>query len=263
MRVGLIGNETGLACQLAGVGVELVVHPAGTTNQQGLDEPKVVRIERYATFFEALEHPRLFVLDLALGPTIDRVIDEAYVVMEPGDVVLDPSASYWGDTLRRYRRMRHRSLYYVDLALIGLPPSGTVLAAGDERGVSLAAPLLQHLAASGGLVRAGGSGAAHYALAVHAAVANAVTHAISEARQLLEAYPNEPAADAIMPRLWPAAPPAQGSAAWLLDDAVRLHAAIPLLAQGIMLEVGAALDDQRTPELAPRVGGFVHPDDIL
>ena len=39
------------------------------------------------------------------------------------------------------------------------------------------------------------------------------------------------------------------SLAWLLDDAVRLHAVIPLLAQGVMLEIGAALDDHRTVDV--------------
>ena len=44
-------------------------------------------------------------------------------------------------------------------------------------------------------------------------------------------------------------------AAWLLDDAIRLHAVIPLLAQGVMLEMGAALEMQRALEVPPRVGG--------
>ena len=63
--------------------------------------------------------------------------------------------------------------------------------------------------------------------------------------------------------LWPSRGPASAAAAWLLDDAVRLHAVIPLLAQGVMLELGAALDDHRAVEVPPRVGGFVHPDEIL
>ena len=42
--------------------------------------------------------------------------------MEPGDVVIDVTPSYWGDTLRRFRRMRHRSLFYVDVALIRQTP---------------------------------------------------------------------------------------------------------------------------------------------
>ena len=68
----------------------------------GLERPGVTRVERYDAFFGLLEHPRLFLLDLPLGRAIDRAIDAAYVFMEPGDVVLDPSGSYWGDTLRRY-----------------------------------------------------------------------------------------------------------------------------------------------------------------
>jgi hypothetical protein len=114
-------------------------------------------VGNYQAFFEALEHPRVFLLDLEPGPDVDAVIDEAYASMEPGDVVVDLTGSYWCDTLRRYRRMRHRSLYYVDAALIeGTGPS-VVLAAGDVRGVEIAAGPLGRLAAPGTLVRAGGA----------------------------------------------------------------------------------------------------------
>jgi hypothetical protein len=112
-------------------------------------------------------------------------------------------------------------------------------------------------------VRAGGAGAAHFALAVRAGVATAVGHALSEARQLLETYPNAPEPDAMVSRIWPATPrAASAAAAWLLDDAVQLRAAVPLIAHAVMLELGAALDEHRTPETLPRVGGFVRPDEI-
>jgi hypothetical protein len=52
-------------------------------------------------------------------------------------------------------------------------------------------------------------------------------------------------------------------AAWLLDDAVRLEAAVPLLAQAIMLGQAAALEEARSSPPPPRIGPFVHPDDIL
>jgi 6-phosphogluconate dehydrogenase (decarboxylating) len=263
VRIGLIGNHHGLAERLGEAGIDVVIHPAGTVNPAGLDRPGVVRIARHEAFFAELEHPRLFLLDLPLGTAIDAAIDEAYVTMEPGDVVLDPSGSYWGDTLRRFRRMRHRSLFYVDLALLGEPPGSVVLAGGDPRGIGPAAPLLERLARPGGVIHAGGAGAAHYALMVREAVATSVTHALSEARQLLEAYPNEPEPDAIAAELWPASPQPGLRAAWLLDDAIRLEAAIPLLAQSVMLEIGHALDEHRSTEPAPRVGPFVHPDDIL
>jgi 6-phosphogluconate dehydrogenase len=264
VRVGLIGNQHGLARILGEAGVEVLAHPAGTSNPDGLDHPRVRVVADQAAFVDGLEHPRRFLLDLPLGPGIDGAIDAAYLVMEPGDLVLDPTGSYWGDTLRRFRRMRHRSLFYVDVALLGTPPSGAVLAAGDRRGVDLARPLLDRLAAPRRVVHAGGAGAAHFALMLREAVATSVRHALSEAQQLLEAYPNQPEhAAAILEQLWPASPTPGVRAGWLLDDAVRLEASVPHLAQGIMLEIGHALDEQRPAESAARVGGFVHPDDIL
>jgi hypothetical protein len=68
-----------------------------------------------------------------------------------------------------------------------------------------------------------------------AGLATAMAQALSEARQLLEAYPNLPNAAAIAERFWPPAPPAAADAAWLLDDAIRLKASIPLLAHSAML----------------------------
>ncbi|MEK0085263.1 NAD(P)-binding domain-containing protein [Benzoatithermus flavus] len=263
MRIGLIGNHRAFAERLGEAGIDLVVHPAETANKAGLDRSGIAIVDRYEAFFAELEHPRLFLLDLPLGAAIDRTIDEAYVTMEPGDVVLDPSGSYWGDTLRRFRRMRHRSLFYVDLALLGEIPTGIVLAAGDRRGIELATPFLERLARPDGVICAGGAGAAHYALMVRDAVATSVVHALSEARQLLEAYPNDPEPDAVAGAFWPAGPHPGPRASWVLDDAVRLEAAIPLLAQGIMLEIAHALDEHRSREPAPRVGPFVHPDDIL
>ena len=222
---------------------------------------RVRLVESLTALSASLEHPRCFLLDLPPGPEADRVIDESYVVMEPGDVVIDLTASYWGDTLRRFRRMRHRSIYYVDAALLTEPPA--FLVSGDPAGVELAAPILAPLAPNGRLVRAGEAGAAHYVRMVAAALAMTITHARSEVRQLIEAYPNHAAVPALAALLDAPAPPAEPLALWLLDDAIRLHAPVPLLAQGAMLEVATGLDEHRSVEPPPRVGGFVHPDEIL
>jgi 6-phosphogluconate dehydrogenase len=263
LRVGLIGNELGLARTLHAAGLATAVHRAGTTNADGLDRPGVKVASTFAGLSGLADPPRFFLLDLPVGGTIDAVVDEAYLAMAPGDVILDPTGSYWGDTLRRFRRMRHRALFYVDLALIGAMPGGTVLAAGDARALELARALLEPLARPGGVIRAGAAGAAHYALMVHEAVATAAARAASEAQQLMEAFPNAPEAGAVLRGLWPEVPSPGARAAWLLDDAVRLQASIPLLAQSVMLEIGQALDEQRVPALPPRVQGFVHPDEIL
>src|SRR4051794_1922145 len=88
---------------------------------------------------------------------------------------------------------------------------------------------------------------------LRAGLATAVAQALSEARQLLEAYPNSPDTAAIAGCFWPAMAPATADAAWLLDDAIRLQASNPLLAQIPMLEMGTAVDEQREIEVPLRV----------
>ncbi len=263
VHIGLIGQRGSLLGWVRESGLEPVVHAPDEARRKVLASSGIRAVPAYAEFFDAMESPRVYLLDIEPGEAVDAAIDEAYVTMEPGDVVLDMTGSYWGDTLRRYRRMRHRSIFYIDLAAVGPASAQRLLAGGDERAFEVAGPVLEKLAGTPGLVRAGGPGAAHYALMVSDAVRTTVAHALSEAHQLLEAYPSSIEVPEVVAAVAGPSEPAGPRAAWLLDDAVRLEAAIPLLAQGAMLELGMALDEHRSAPPPPRVGGFVHPDDIL
>lgn len=260
MRVGIIGKAQGLLRRAAAVGLEAVAHaPTAGALMDGAGS-----VPDYRGFQDAVDHPRVYLLDLEPGPGVDAVVDEAYASMEPGDVVVDLTGSYWGDTLRRYRRMRHRSLYYVDAALIDDTAAGpSLLVAGDPRGVELASPPLAVLAKPGTLVPAGAAGAAHYALMLHDAWRTALSQAASEIHQALEAYPTGAAPELVQTLTGGVANGRGPRAAWLLDDAVRLEAATPLLAQAVMLELATALEELRASPPPPRVGGFVHPEEVL
>lgn len=216
-------------------------------------------IEAWSELFSRLEHPRRVLLDLAAGPEIDALLDEAYPFLEPGDVVVDLTPSWWCDTLRRWRRMRHRALYHVDAARLG---PGTLVAAGDPDGVALAAPVLRHLAGSAGsLLEAGSAGHAHAVAALARAVALARAQVQDEAHQLLEALPGIGPVAPLLAALASADQPPDGRETWLLDDAIRLDAATPLLAQAVMQARAHALETHEPLLAAPRLGPFVHPDE--
>lgn len=238
------------------------VEPIGFAVDEGervrLLAQEAALVDDTAELFEILDHPRLYLLDLNPGPAIDALIDTAYVTMEPGDVLVDLSGSYWGDTARRWRRMRHRAIYYLDVAM---PEESRpdLLAGGDPRAVQLAMPLLERLARSGRVLRLGTAGAAHFALQLEEALGTALRHARSELQQLGEAWPGEVDAGLLLDVV---APRAGTRAGWVLDDALRMEAAVPLLAQAVMLEQARRLDEQETPELPPRVGGFVRHEDL-
>ncbi len=262
MKLAIIGDATGFADRAAKTGIEVVALATTGAEREALLARGHRLLETWTEFFEALEPPRRYLLDLPPGARVDAVIDEGSQVMEPGDVVIDPGGSWWCDTLRRYRRMRHRALYFVDAARFGEGEAAVLLASGDAEGVELALPLLGELIAPGRALAFGSAGAAHYARMVADGVATAVAQAHSEAVQLMEAWPGE--ADlAAARRLWPFEnmPPAPRDC-WLLDDAVRLEAAVPLLAQAVMLRLAERLDEHSSEPPAPRVGGFVLPEDL-
>lgn len=251
MKIGIIGAAQGLWRMARDGGLDPLVRPTSPAEAALLAAAQVATAADDTAFLEALEHPRLHVLDLAPGAGVDAVIDAAYVTMEPGDVVIDASGGYWGDTLRRWRRMRHRSLFYIDLAILHAQPP-LLLVGGEERGLQHALPALNKL---GRTIVAGEPGTAHYALSIRDALMTTLAHAASEARQLLEAFPGELDAPAVMAQLAPERTSGP-RAGWLLDDALHLEAAVPLMAHAVMLEMAHHLDEQLDRHVLPRLGPF-------
>jgi 6-phosphogluconate dehydrogenase (decarboxylating) len=260
--IAIFGAAAGWARRAREAGLPVLGLPLSEAESDILSRAGAELVASSAQFFERMEHPRLHLLDMAPGPGIDELIDRAYLTMEPGDVVLDASGSYWGDTLRRWRRMRHRAIFYLDLALIEGVQGPTMLVAGEPRGIEPAAAVLETLAAAGRLVVAGGPGAAHYTQCVGEAYMLAARHAASEAAQMLEAYPGQLDASAAADAIGLPLEAAEPRAAWLIDDALRLDAAVPLLSHAVMLEQARSLDEHVRPPWLPRIGPFVRPDDL-
>ncbi len=258
MKVGVIGGGGGIAASLEAAGIAVIGCAAGEIAA----DPGFELVDAYEGFLEALDYPRRYVLDMPPGAAVDAVIDVAYQTMEPGDVVIDATASYWGDTLRRYRRMRHRSLFYQDVARLAVPDSVVLVASGDAKGLPLTTDVLEAWARPGKLRPVPGAGFAHYLAMLEAAATTARRQLAGELNQLVEAYPGEVDEAAKAAFCTELGPFDLGRAGWLLDDAVRLEAAVPLTAQAVMLGIGEALEAHRSTPPPPR-GAFVHPDDIL
>ncbi|MCB2055854.1 MAG: hypothetical protein KDE35_16635 [Geminicoccaceae bacterium] len=270
MKIAVFGARWGVAERARAQGLEPVVHTEDTKDVARCRERGIRVVDEPAEFFTLLEHPRFHFLDLDAGPEIDRVIDTACTTMEPGDVVLDTTPSWWCDTLRRYRRMRHRALYYLDLAWIDRDGRSLLTVAGDRAGADLARPMLDRLAGAGDepghgspVLHLGGAGLAHYCAMVEAAVTTARTQLRAEAALMLDAWPSTIDRDRVRTLFPLVDPPPLGRAGWLVDDALRLEAAAPLLTQSAVLALSEALEEGRSRPMPMRVGAFGLPDDIL
>lgn len=262
MRIVLLGSVARLLARVVAAGLTPLVRTADL-EAAGLAVPAGVEtVGDLAELFERLAPPRFFLLD-APPERVDAVIDEASRMIEPGDVVLDWAASWWCDTLRRHRRLRHRALHHLDLALVTGRDGEVLLVGGTADAVTLAQPVLTALAARGRLLIAGAPGAAHWTAEVMAALATARARAESEARALLEAFPAALAVQPVAEALALGESNADPRAAWIADDALRLQAPVPLLALAAMQELEEALEALRENPPPPRLGPFALPHEIL
>lgn len=261
MKFGIIGQVGSISHGLIGSGLEPIARAIDESAKAEFATLGIPTIDAYRAFWDHLDHPRIHILDMPAGARIDTLIDEAYQTMEPADVVIDTSPSYWCDTLRRYRRMRHRAIYYVDVAWIIRDGQPLLAVGGDAPAIDQARPFLEAYCPN--FRHLGGPGIAHYAAVIDECVQGAIAQIQGEAALMMEAWPAD-ADENIVKQLWPLLDrPGLGRAGWQIDDAVQLEAATPVLAQTAMQAIADALDEHRSTTPPPRVGPFQHPDEIM
>jgi len=49
-------------------------------------------------------------LYIPAGPPVDRVLDDLAAHLEAGDILIDGGNSYWGDSIRRHRRLKEKQV---------------------------------------------------------------------------------------------------------------------------------------------------------
>ena len=75
----------------------------------------------------ALESPRVVLLYVPAGEAVDEVLTSLTSALVPGDIVADCGNSYWGDSIRRYQKLKLKGIHFLDVGTSGGP-------AGARRG---------------------------------------------------------------------------------------------------------------------------------
>lgn len=255
------GNLTRHAMKL---GIKVVGH-AQEPAPEDMVKAGLVEIESAASFTKELRAPRAVFLYIPAGPAVDEVISELADILEPGDVVVDGGNSYWGDSIRRHRKLRDEH----GIQLIDLGTSGGVegalhgacfMAGGEREAVERIEPMLMELAVEGGYVHAGPPGAGHFTKLVHNGIEFGMLQAIGEGVTLLERYRDDlEVADVLscwrngsVIRSWlvdlmeasyrenrglaqvPSFVDDTGEVNWLVGDALRMEVPVPVIAQSVM-----------------------------
>jgi 6-phosphogluconate dehydrogenase len=232
----------------------------------------VVSAANFADLANLLRRPRIVLLYIPAGPAVDEVLDKLESVLSEGDIIVDGGNSYWGDSIRRHQRLKQRGLRFVDVGtsggVAGARSGACFMAGGEFEAVSLVEPILRDLAIEGGWVRAGGPGAGHFVKLVHNGIEFGMLQAIGEGVDLL-AHFREPLPIGDVLRCWRHGSVIRswlvelmeeayrdrqlnvashvedtGEVNWLVEDALHMEVAIPVIAQSVM-QLIASRDDQK------------------
>ena len=261
--IGLGRMGGGLARHAAAIGHRVVgMDPRGLSAE--LKAAGVEEARDNATLVAALPTPRIVWLYVPAGSVVDDVLADLAPRLAQGDLVIDGGNSYWGDSIRRHRRLAQAGVHFVDAGTSG-GPSGALdgacfMVGGEPEVVAGLTPLLTSLAVDGGFVNAGGPGAGHFVKLVHNGIEFGMLQAIGEGMSLLEGFGRPlPVADILetwthgsVIRSWlvelmrdayrdrqglgqtPAYVEDTGEVNWLVDDALHLEVPIPVITQSVV-----------------------------
>lgn len=215
-------------------------------------------------FVALLTPPRFIMMYVPAGPPVDTVLAELTDNLQPGDIIADGGNSYWGDSIRRHARLKEKGIHFIDAGTSGGPggalDGACFMVGGEDAAVAMVEPILRKLAVEGGYVRAGGPGAGHFTKLVHNGIEFGMLQAIGEGVSLLENYRESlPVADVLscwrhgsVIRSWlvdlmetmyrkqggldkiPAYVDDTGEVNWLVDDALHMEVAIPVITQSVV-----------------------------
>jgi len=271
--VGLGRMGGGLALQAREHGMRVVgVDPAGLRPE--LTAAGVVEARGLDALASQLRPPRAVFLYVPAGPAVDRLIEDLAAHLAAGDVIVDGGNSYWGDSIRRQRRLAPSGVQLVDLGtsggVEGARHGACFMAGGEPDAVARVEPILRALAVAGGYVHAGPPGAGHFTKLVHNGIEFGMLQAIGEGIDLLEHHRDRLDVAAVLScwrngsviRGWlidlmqeqvaraggvdkvPSYVEDTGEVNWLVADALRMEVAIPVIAQSVM-QLFASRDDRR------------------
>lgn len=186
MRVGIVGlgrTGSGVAARLRDRGVETV----------GYDrDPDRTEVGSLGELVEGLdERPRVIWTLVPAGAATGDVVEQLADLLAPGDVLIDGGNADFRDSVWRAAMLAGRGISFVDAGVSGGIRGEThgycLMVGGSRDDVERVRPVLEALAAEGGVAHLGPVGAGHFAKMVHNGIEYGLMQAYAEGYQLLTA----------------------------------------------------------------------------
>ncbi|GAB2965682.1 decarboxylating 6-phosphogluconate dehydrogenase [Hymenobacter coalescens] len=238
--------------------VGLDLHP-----RPDLESERIQVVSSLPELARRLERPRKVFLYIPAGAAVDGLISGLLGVLDPGDVIVDGGNSYWGDSIRRARRVQQHGLHYLDCGTSGGPAGARngacYMVGGPAEAVALLREFFVATAVPGGFLHTGPAGTGHYVKLVHNGIEFGMLQAIGEGMGMLAQYREQLDISAIL-ELWnngsvvrswlvelmkktydqeggftvPSYIEDTGEVNWLVADALHMEVPIPVITQSVV-----------------------------
>jgi len=278
--IGIIGlGKMGgnLALQAMEKGYQMVgydLHQNPELQEQGL-----VQAASLEEMLAKLSSPKMIFIYVPAGAVIDRILEQLSAISSKGDIIIDGGNSYWGDSIRRFQKLKEHGIHFIDCGtsggIDGARNGACFMVGGEPDAMKFVEPVLKELAVKDGFVHTGAPGSGHFVKLVHNGIEFGMLQAIGEGMALLANYREELNFPDILKtwnngsviRSWlielmakiynekhgfdsvPSYVEDTGEVNWLVADAMRMEVAIPVIAQSVM-QLFASRDSIRIADKA-------------
>lgn len=171
------------------------VHKAEAVCSSAGDERKRLKVfSQLASLIAVLPRPRKIGLLVNAGKKVDEVLKELKTLLEEGDIVMDMGNSFFRDTQRREKELKHKGILFFGVGISGGEKGAlygpSIMVGSDAYGWNQAGPLLRDICAVTGqgtrcCKNFGPGGAGHFIKMVHDGIEYAYMEAIGEVYLLL------------------------------------------------------------------------------
>jgi len=190
MKLGIIGlgrMGSAIAQRVLDAGHEVVGFDISHTLRSAAQQFGVQAVNNLD---EIAAQTRIIWLMVPAGEIIDRVINDLLPKLKAGDIIIDGGNSKFTDSMRRAETLKASGIFYLDCGtsggLLGRSIGFSLMVGGDKATYTKVHPLLEAIAADGGVGHVGPSGAGHYVKMVHNGIEYAILQSYAEGFHLIK-----------------------------------------------------------------------------
>lgn len=192
MEIGIIG--------LGRMGLNIAIRLKKSCNVAGCDtniniqkKAQDLGIKTYSNIDEMLRFftkRKVFWIMVPTGKARDTVLDELFLKLTEGAIIVDGTNSYYKSSIEYYNKFKSKNISYLDVGvsggIYGLDRGFCLMIGGNKESYNELIDIFTELSAKDGFTYTGEAGSGHYVKMIHNAIEYGMMESLAEGIELLK-----------------------------------------------------------------------------